>query len=387
MPMLSPNSYTREDVVEIQAHGGRAVLQRILDIVLKEGARLAEPGEFTKRAFLNGRIDLSRAEAVIDLIEAESEGARKIAASQLHGGLHDFLARLKRRMFQALAEVELEIDFSEDEEDRYANPRNWEEKILRPLERLSESAAVGDILKDGFRIVLAGKPNVGKSSLMNRWLNHERAIVTPYPGTTRDHIEETVSLDGVLIRLFDTAGLRESDDPVEKIGVERTKTLVESAHLVLLVCDVSSGPDDEDRAIFQSIRQKDRIVIYNKNDLLDFQDKPFQTGFLTEERSVAVSAKFGNGISELKELIRKEFLLRENEGSDDVYLSNLRHRKLVENARLAIERAILNFDETGDLEIASIEFKEAIRQIDEILGVDVGDDVLDAVFQRFCIGK
>ena len=385
--MLSPNSYTREDVVEIQAHGGRTVLEKILDLVLEEGVRLAEPGEFTKRAFLNGRIDLSRAEAVIDLIDAQSEGARKIAASQLHGGLHDLLARLKKQMFNALAEIELDIDFSEDEEGYHANPRNWEELILKPLERLSESVAVGAILKDGFRIVLAGKPNVGKSSLMNRWLNQERAIVTPYPGTTRDHIEEVVSLDGVLVRLFDTAGLRESDDPVEKIGVERSKAILESAHLVLFVCDAFSGFDDEDRAVFQAIRHKDRIVVYNKTDRFDFNGKTIPFGFLTGEKSAAVSAKYGNGISELKEMIRKEFLAGENEGADGVLLSNLRHKRLVENARQAVERAILEFDETGDIEIASIEFKEAVRQIDEILGLDVGDDVLDAVFQRFCIGK
>ena len=385
--MLSPNSYTREDVVEIQAHGGRAVLEKILDLVMGEGARLAEPGEFTKRAFLNGRIDLSRAEAVIDLIDAQSEGARKMAASQLHGGLHDLLARLKKQMFNALAEIELEIDFCEEEEGFQVNPRNWEENILKPIEKLSESAAVGAVLKDGFRIVIAGKPNVGKSSLMNRWLNQERAIVTPYPGTTRDHIEEAVSLDGVLVRLFDTAGLRESDDPVEKIGVERSKALLESAHLVLFVCDVFAGLDDQDRAVFRSIRHKDRIVVYNKIDRLDFNDRSIPMGFLAGEKSAAVSAKYGNGISELKEMIRKEFLACEKEGADGVFLSNLRHKRLVENARQAVGRAILEFDETGDLEISSIEFKEAIRQIDEILGVDIGDDVLDAVFQRFCIGK
>ncbi len=387
MPMLSPNSYTKEDVVEIQAHGGRKVLEKILDLVLEQGARLAEPGEFAKRAFLNGRIDLSRAEAVIDLIDAQSEGARKIAANQLHGGLHDLLARLKKQMFNALAEIELEIDFSEDEESVQVNPRNWEEKILKPIEKLSESAAVGAILKDGFRVVLAGKPNVGKSSLMNRWLNQERAIVTPYPGTTRDHIEEIVSLDGVMVRLFDTAGLRESDDPVEKIGVERSKALLESAHLVLFVCDVFSGLDDEDRAVFRTIRNKDRIVVYNKIDRLDFNGRVIPVGFLAGEKSAAVSAKYGDGISELKEMIRKEFLAGENEGADGVFISNLRHKRLVENARQAVGKAILEFDETGDLEIVSIEFKEAIRQIDEILGVDVGDDVLDAVFQRFCIGK
>jgi tRNA modification GTPase len=266
-PMIAPKSYTREDVVEIQSHSGSAVLGKILNIILKQGVRIADPGEFTKRAFLNGRIDLTQAEAVIDIINAENESARKIATRQLSGGLKDQLIQIKSKMMESLSEIEAEIDFSEEHGESYIKASTWQKDILASLNRLEESAALGQIYKDGILIVLVGKPNVGKSSLMNRLLNQDRAIVTPFPGTTRDHIEEGFEIEGIRVRLIDTAGIHKSQNPIEILGIKKTKEIIQKAKLVLFMCDMSNQISKEDEDIFKIIHDKMKIIVFNKKIL------------------------------------------------------------------------------------------------------------------------
>ncbi len=386
-PMLAPNSYTREDVVEIQAHAGQAVVEKILGTVLGLGARLAEPGEFTKRAFLNGRIDLTRAEAVIDLIDAKTESARKIAGKQIQGELFSGLVEIKEKVLVFLAEIEAEIDFSEDSEDGFESGRDWEREILSPLERLRKGAEAGLVFKNGINVVLAGKPNVGKSSLMNRLLNSERAIVTPYPGTTRDHIEESFQLDGISARLYDTAGMRESNDPIEKIGIENARKILEKAHIVLFICDASGGMDRGDLEILGYIGDRPKIVVLNKADLVATMERPAIPEEWKGENVVETSALTGTGVEELKEAIKNQILGANQFEEKDILISNVRQKRHVTEAANSVERALAHYRGAYDLEIVSIELKEALKELDAVLGVEVGEDILDKIFNQFCIGK
>jgi tRNA modification GTPase len=386
-PMIAPRSYTREDVVEIQSHSGSAVLGKILNIILKQGVRIADPGEFTKRAFLNGRIDLTQAEAVIDIINAENESARKIATRQLSGGLKDQLIQIKSKMMESLSEIEAEIDFSEEHGESYIKASTWQKDILGSLNRLEESAALGQIYKDGILIVLVGKPNVGKSSLMNRLLNQDRAIVTPFPGTTRDHIEEGFEIEGIRVRLIDTAGIHKSQNPIEILGIKKTKEIIQKAKLVLFMCDMSNQISKEDEDIFNIIHDKMKIIVFNKKDLVD--DKHIQSvpSNWEKETQIKISALQGDGINELKKVVVNQVLENKRFGQENILVSNLRQKRNIKEASRAIKNAILCHENSAPLEIMAIEFKEAVQQINNALGVEISDDILDQIFNNFCIGK
>ncbi|MFO8084400.1 MAG: tRNA uridine-5-carboxymethylaminomethyl(34) synthesis GTPase MnmE [Desulfobacterales bacterium] len=387
LPMIAPRSYTREDIIEIHAHSGSAVLEKILNIVLQQHARIAEPGEFTKRAFLNGRIDLTQAEAIIDMINAETESARKIALSQLEGGLRNQLIAIKTCILQSLAEIEAQIEFAEDQGEDFLNQKFLDENIYQPLRRLEKSAEIGKILKEGIRVALAGKPNVGKSSIMNRLLCQERSIVTPFSGTTRDHIEECFDIQGVKIRLIDTAGIRKSKNPVEVIGIKKSKAMIQNADLILMVCDLSVSITQEDLEIFDKIRKKKKILVFNKNDMVKYQDFEKLPAEWKNEKIVVISALKNDGIDKLKDAMVFKLIDQKSSEKNDILISNIRQKQNIEKAIKAIDNAKKCYEHNGFLEIAAIEFQEAKKQIDQALGVDVSEDILEQVFKNFCIGK
>jgi tRNA modification GTPase len=386
-PMIAPRSYTREDVVEIQSHSGNAVLGKILEIILKQEARIAEPGEFTKRAFLNGRIDLTQAEAVMDIINAENDSARKIATRQLSGGLKDQLIHIKSKIIKSLSEIEAEIDFSEEQEESFIKADVWQKDILFSLSRLEESAELGQLYKDGILLVLVGKPNVGKSSLMNRLLNQDRAIVTPFPGTTRDHIEEGFEIEGIRVRLIDTAGIHKSQNPIEILGIQKTKEIIQKATLVLFMCDISNHISMEDEDIFKIIHDKMKIIVFNKKDLVGenhFQPIPLNW---EKETRINISALQNDGINELKKVVLKQVLENKRFGQENILVSNLRQKRNIQKASRAIKNAIECHENKAPIEIVAIEFKEAVHQINNALGIEISDDILDQIFNNFCIGK
>ncbi len=387
LPMIAPKSYTREDVIEIQSHGGNAVLGKILEIILKQGARIAEPGEFTKRAFLNGRIDLTQAEAVIDIINAENENARKMATRQLSGALRDQLIHIKTKIIESLSEIEAEIDFSEDQGEKFFEPGSWRKDLLFPLNRLEESAYLGEILKEGVHIVLVGKPNVGKSSLMNRLLNIERAIVTPFPGTTRDHIDESFDIDGLQVRIIDTAGIHKSQNPIEILGIQKTKEIIQKANLVLFICDISRQIGKEDEDILKIIQDKMKIVVFNKKDLVDEQCIHQIPLNWKNETQIKISALQNDGINELKKVIVNQVLGNKKFKQENILISNLRQKRNIQEASTAIKNAIQCYENNAPLEIISFEFKEALHQVNNALGVEISEDILDQIFHKFCIGK
>lgn len=385
-PMLAPRSYTREDVIEIQSHSGNAVLGKILEIILKQGIRIAEPGEFTKRAFLNGRIDLTQAEAVIDIINAENDSARKMATRQLSGALKDQLTHIRAKVIDSLSEIETEIDFSEDQGETFLKAHTWQKDILLPLNRLEESADLGQLFKHGIHIVLAGKPNVGKSSLMNRLLNQERAIVTPLPGTTRDHIEEEFEIEGVRVRLIDTAGIHKSQNPIEILGIQKTKEIIQKASLVLFICDLSEPITKEDEDIFNILQDKIKIIVFNKKDLVEKYTQHLPSNWENETK-IHISALQNDGIKELKKLVVNQIFENKQFDLEDILISNLRQKENIRKASRAIRNAIECYESNVPLEIIAIEFKEAVHQINNALGVDISEDILDQIFNKFCIGK
>ena len=388
LPMIAPRSYTKEDVVEIHAHSGYAVLEKILNIILQQQARIAEPGEFTKRAFLNGRLDLTQAEAVIDLINAETESARKIASCQLEGWLKDKLRHIQGNILKSLAEIEAQIEFSDDQGEDYIEKKFWIDHIYEPLKNLEKSAYTGQILKDGIRIALAGKPNVGKSSIMNRLLCQERSIVTPFPGTTRDHIEESFNIQGIKVRLIDTAGIRDSRNPVEIIGIQKTREKIQNADLILMVCDISRKPGPEDFAIFKSIREKNKILVFNKKDLIENEQIEEMPEEWRKEEKVIISALKDKSMDALRtHIIRSVIAEGFYDESKEIIVSNVRQKQNIENASKAIENAMRCYDSNGPMEIVAFEFQEAKKEIDQALGVDISEDILDRVFKNFCIGK
>ena len=383
--MKAPKSYTAEDVVEIQCHGGHYICQVILDLLVRHGVRVAEPGEFTKRAFLNGRLDLSQAEAVMDVIQSKSELALSNSMSQLRGSIKNRIQKLREVILEDVAYLEAALDDPE-----HISLDSFDETIeghvralLKDTNHLLENCNNGRIMKEGIQTVIVGKPNVGKSSLLNALLREKRAIVTDIAGTTRDIIEEYINLDGIPVKIIDTAGIRETEDVVEKIGVERSREKIQEADLVLLVLDSSRELDDEDREIIESVGDKKCIVILNKIDLESKIDENMINSF---ENIIKVSAKEELGLGDLKETI-KELFFSGKIDTESLIISNSRHKqalfRTLENAENALNRVRMN----EYLDLISIFVTSSLRALNEITGDELEEDLVNKIFGDFCVGK
>ncbi len=384
--MKGPHSYTREDVLEIQCHGGYLVVQRILALVLRQGARLAAPGEFTKRAFLNGRIDLVQAEAIIDVIRSKTETSLSLAQHQREGLLSRRIALVKEGVITSLALIEAFIDFPEEDLDLSTEHQIGEylDRSLTELEDLLAGFDEGRVLRDGVSVVIAGKPNVGKSSLLNTLLREKRAIVTSVPGTTRDLIEEVVTIKGLPVKLLDTAGIRESEDEVEREGVKLSLEKIPSSDLVLFVVDSSRPFTAEDQATLDVVSRSNFIVVKNKSDLSPFLDVPLPL----DARVISVSTFTGDGIDALRDAIFESFVHnRAVDSREYVAVSQARHRDALQKGRDALLRFRGNLAVGIEPDLLSIDLREALAAIGEVTGETTADDVLDLIFQRFCIGK
>ena len=390
--MRAPRTYTREDVVEINCHGGMLPLRRILGSVISQGARLAEPGEFTRRAFLNGRVDLSQAEAVIDVIKARTEQAERMALQQLEGRLSAEITTLRDSVTEACALIEAYIDFPEEEVELpdSAGFISSMQDILDRLSALSRSFEEGRLFREGAAMAIVGKPNVGKSSLLNTLLKKDRAIVTDLPGTTRDIIEESLNIDGIPVRIMDTAGIREAHDLAEAEGIRRSLAAIEGADIILAVYDASRVLDQADRQIIEKVNKKKTITVINKWDISN-------AGFDAEDNglniypTVKISALRGEGIDVLKDTI-VTVLLSNNvmpgqDSAADLLITNVRHKQLVDDAFASLWKARGTFEKGEPLEVTALFLREALNSLGEIIGVVTTDDILNKIFAEFCIGK
>ena len=388
--MPAPNSYTREDVLEIQCHGGGVVIEKILGLVLMSGARPAEAGEFTRRAFLNGRIDLTQAEAVADMINARSESAMKLAARQLGGELKFRIKSFIEQITDTLAHVEAELEFGEDGvngiSDGNLTSNSLRERLIEPLSRLTQSYIHGRVQREGLRLAIVGRPNVGKSSLLNRLIDREKAIVTPFPGTTRDPVEASATIDNVAIGFIDTAGIRETSDPVERIGIQKTKEALKSADLTLLVTEANTPPNDEDDHILREIKENSFLIVVNKIDLIAPGDRHSLPKEYAQNKPIFISAKNGEGLDVLRDRITKVWRKEGGEELETV-LCELRHKIALEAALADIRNAAESIDEIRSLDMVAMDLKHALEQMQSVIGKGTAPDVLDQIFQKFCIGK
>ena len=386
--MKGPYSYTGENVIEVNCHGGVVATNRVLNEIVKAGARLAEPGEFTKRAFLNGRIDLSQAEAIMDIITAKTDLSMKSAMMQRNGSLTKEINELRKYLLNVLALIEYAVDFTEDDEDvvddHLVNQiKDGINKTIIKVKNLLKNADEGKIIRDGLNVVIVGKPNVGKSSLLNALLREKRAIVTDIPGTTRDVIEEYINIEGIPIRITDTAGIRETEDTVERIGVEKSREKIEEADLIILILDTSRDIDEEDRQIIEVIKDKNHIVLLNKVDL---EKKISDSIVNTLSSKIEISAKTGEGIEKLKDEIKRLFFNGEID-SESLIISNTRHKQALyrslENCSIAYDKVNAN----EYLDLISIYITAAMKSLGEITGDELEEDLLNKIFSEFCVGK
>jgi tRNA modification GTPase len=385
--MRKPRSYSGEDVVEVHCHGGVFVVQRILGLVLAQGARHAEPGEFTKRAFLNGRLDLAQAEAVLDLIVARTEKGADLALSQIKGELSDWIGDLREQLLDILAQVEAAIDFPEEEIELLERPA-----LIAKIDALREKITIiidtyewGRLFREGAKVCICGRPNVGKSSLFNALLGEERVIVTPIPGTTRDVIEESINLDGLPVVLWDTAGIRDATDKVERIGVNLSREHLEKSEAVVVVLDGSVSLADEDRIFLSSTTKKMGLIAINKIDLEQKVDRDQLRRIVGDKKIVTVSASQGHGIQELRKSLRELILHTDMEPS--FVLTNLRHKSALLCGEQALADAGLALYETQPPELVAVALQQAKQSLEEVVGVIHKDDVLELIFSKFCIGK
>lgn len=388
--MKGPRSYTREDVVEINAHGGQVAVNAILELVLRQGAQLAEPGEFTKRAFLNGRIDLTQAEAVIDIINARTDKSLLMAAAQAQGTLSKPVSEIRQRLVDLLTRTEAGIDFPDDVGeiiDPLTVGREIEDGIIAPLEGLIQQHADGNVLRDGLKVAVVGRPNVGKSSLLNRLVKKERVIVTAVPGTTRDTIEEAFNINGFPIVIVDTAGLHQTDDPIEIMGIEKTVENVNNADLVLLMVKAHHALTEADRNIFERFGSKPKIIVINKIDLVDNQDNIELPAKWDACNFVRVSALYDRGMGQLKKLIAATAFGESPVDFDTGIVPNLRHKVLLDQSLEGVLAISHELNNGTPLELIAIQLQDSIDALGQILGATVKVDVLDQIFSRFCIGK
>ena len=420
--MKAPNTYTKEDTVEINCHGGVLLLQKVLELIVKCGARIAQPGEFTKRAFLNGRIDLAKAEAVIDVIHSQNEFALKSSVNQLKGNVSEIVKSLREEIIYEIAFIESALDDPE-----HISLDGYEERlqektssILKQIQKLIASADNGKLMKEGINTVIVGKPNAGKSSLLNRLVGEERAIVTDIAGTTRDVLQETVRLGDISLNVVDTAGIRNTDDTVEKIGVERAKKFAKDADLILYVVDASVPLDDSDRDIISVIQDKKVVILLNKSDLemvvyeeelLEaFQNETFseinkcsdneqilhEEQMLNEEQSlkklqklqiIKTSTKENTGIDEFEEVIKQMFFHGEIKANDEVIITNMRHKEALLDAENSLQMVMNSLENHMPEDFYSIDLMSAYASLGTIIGEEVGEDLVNEIFSKFCMGK
>ena len=388
--LRAPKTFTREDIVEINCHGGIVAINRVLQLVLRMGARLAEPGEFTKRAFLNGRIDLSQAEAVMDLIRAKTDKSMQLAMRQLDGQLSHLIQNLRQEILNTLAQVEVNIDYPEYddvEEMTLQLLREKTQQVLQGIRALLNTASQGKILRDGLKTAIVGRPNVGKSSLLNVLLREEKAIVTDIAGTTRDTIEEYVNVRGVPLQLIDTAGIRETDDVVEKIGVERSRKALKEADFVLLLLNQSEILQEEDLRLLETTKGMKRIILFNKTDLPSKLSKEDIAPYAKEEEIVITSMLNKEGIDQLEEKIAGYFFQGQMNERDATYLSNTRHIALLEKAEQALVEVQNGIEMEMPVDLIQIDFTRAWDLLGEITGDSVQDELLTQLFSQFCLGK
>jgi tRNA modification GTPase len=388
--MKGPKTFTKEDVVEINCHGGLVSVNRVLQLILTNGARLAEPGEFTKRAFLNGRIDLSQAEAVIDLIRAKTDRAMNVALGQMEGRLSRLIQRLRQEILETLAHVEVNIDYPEYDDVEEMTHRLLLEKaqyVRNEIQKLLQTSAQGKILREGLSTAIVGRPNVGKSSLLNSLAQENKAIVTDIAGTTRDVIEEYVNIRGVPLKLLDTAGIRETEDIVEQIGVEKSRQVLKEADLILLVLNHSEELSIEDENIFKAVEGMDVIVIINKMDLPQKIDMNRVEELAKAYKVMKTSLLEDRGVDELEEAIAALFFTGSIESGDLTYVSNSRHIALLNQALNSIEDAIFGVESGTPIDIVQIDFTRTWELLGEIIGQSVHESLIDQLFSQFCLGK
>ena len=387
--MKAPHSFTCEDVVEINCHGGSKSLEEIMSLILTKGVRLAQNGEFTKRAFLNGRIDLSQAEAVIDIINAKSTKSFENAQRQLQGRLSGRIEKIDERLKKSIAQITVAIDFPEEDipEVTYEELLSDVEISIDELNKLKETYKNGKVISDGINIAIIGRPNVGKSSLLNELLEENRAIVTDIAGTTRDIITESLSINGISVNLIDTAGIRETEDVVEKIGVERSISSIENADIILLVLDTSDKLNEEDRELMEKLKDRQYLILLNKSDLQNKLNISQLPSFIDKDNIINISTLDKRGIEELKENIYAKAVSFDDDSINNVMITNSRHYSQIENAVNSLKDARQSLLDNVELDILEIDFLNAVDYLGQITGLSVSESLLDTIFSKFCIGK
>ena len=383
--MKAPNTYTREDIVEINTHGGYRAVTAVLNAVLKCGARMAEPGEFTKRAFLNGRIDLTQAEAVIDIINAKTDASREAAMLRLEGRLSKEIKTIRDKILTMLAHIEAGIDYPEhdDETMTYNMISEGTKAAVEAVDKLIKSADTGKIYKEGIKTVILGRPNVGKSSLLNAMLEEDRAIVTDIPGTTRDSLEEMLNVHGIPLNIIDTAGIRNTNDVIEQIGVEKSKNLAEQADLILLMFDGSKELTDEDLELIELVRNKKTITLVNKLDL----EQKIDMGAIKDMDPVNISVKADKGINDIYEKIKSMFAVGDINIDNEVLISGERNKESLYKAKRSLNNVMETVENRMPEDFISMDLTEAYEALGEITGEALEEDIIDKIFSEFCLGK
>ena len=384
-----PMSYTTENMCEINSHGGNVVMKKILELCLENGAQLAEPGEFTKRAFLNGRIDLTQAESVIDVINAKSEKEVQAGIKQLEGGLSKEISAIKQEILDVMVNIEVAIDYPEYDVEEVTNNEiiNMLDSVENKLNKLEKSFDNGKILKEGIKTAIIGKPNAGKSSLLNRILKEDRAIVTEFEGTTRDTIEEFVNINGIPLKLIDTAGIRNAKDEVEKIGIHKSKEIAKNADLIIAIFDASKPLSKEDKEILEIIKGKKVIILLNKIDLqqeLHKEDKDFKE---VTDSIIEISALNNIGIDDVYAEITKLFEINEINIDNDLVITNIRHKNLIHQAIESIKKTKETMKEKMPIDIVAVYIKQILEDLGNITGEFVTEDIINEIFSKFCLGK